>query len=358
MINVDDLLKPVSDDKPCGEDFTYHPTLQNLETIVRGKQKSQFDSEDKPDWEEPDWQEVRDAALEVLGQSKHLTAGVILAVSLLKLDGVGGLRDGLAVVHGLVEKFWADAYPRLDPEDNNDPTERLNILNNLASTREPYRFALHLRQAVLCESPAMGRITLEQALTAKEKAAGGSGGASSAELNQVQAAFRDAGPEAAQKTLALVSEAIDHARGIDTFLDTTLGSGNGVNLDALHKLLGEMSHAIQPYAGGDAPAGGATGESTEGDGAATGAGEGGGRVAARSGPAVSGTIQTRGDVIKALDLICDYYRENEPSSPVPLILQRAQRLVAKDFMEIMSDLTPDALSQLQIITGKKKDGEG
>ena len=60
-------------------------------------------------------------------------------------------------------------------------------------------------------------------------------------------------------------------------------------------------------------------------------------------------------MIKALDLICDYYRENEPSSPVPLILQRAQRLVNKDFMTIMTDLTPDALKQLQIITGTKKE---
>jgi type VI secretion system protein ImpA len=58
-------------------------------------------------------------------------------------------------------------------------------------------------------------------------------------------------------------------------------------------------------------------------------------------------------VIKALGLICDFYRQNEPSSPVPLILQRGLRLVDKDFMAIMSDLTPDALKQLQVITGAK-----
>src|SRR5579871_658847 len=247
MINVEDLLKPVSDDKPCGEDFTYHPTLQNLETTVRGKQKSQFDSDDKPDWEEPDWPEVRDSALEVLGQSKHLTAGVILAVSLLKIGGVDGLRDGLAVLHGLVEKYWNDLYPRLDPEDNNDPTERLNILNNLASSREPYRYGLHLRQTVLCASAALGRVTLEQALNAREKAAGGDGGSSSAELNQVQAAFQDAGPEAAQSTLTMLNEAVEHARGLDTFIETTLGAGNGVNLETLHKTLGAMVQIVEPF---------------------------------------------------------------------------------------------------------------
>jgi len=68
---------------------------------------------------------------------------------------------------------------------------------------------------------------------------------------------------------------------------------------------------------------------------------------------MSGSINTRADVLKALNLICDYYRNNEPSSPVPLILQRAQRLVDKDFMAIMNDLTPDALTQLRVITGTK-----
>ena len=32
--------------------------------------------------------------------------------------------------------------------------------------------------------------------------------------------------------------------------------------------------------------------------------------------------------------------EVEPSSPVPLLLQRAKRLFAKDFLEILRDLTP------------------
>jgi len=69
---------------------------------------------------------------------------------------------------------------------------------------------------------------------------------------------------------------------------------------------------------------------------------------------MSGSIQSRDDVIRALGLICDYYRNHEPSSPVPLILQRAERLVNKDFMEIVTDLTPDAVTQLQVITGKKE----
>jgi type VI secretion system protein ImpA len=348
MINVDDLLKPVADDKPCGEDFSYHPTFQNLETISRGKAKTQFDSEDAPDWQEPDWPEVQQAATEVLTQSKHLTAAVILALSSLKLGGLEGLRDGLALLRGLCEKYWPDLYPKLDPEDNNDPTERLNILNNLSSGGEPYKFTMHLKQLVLCDSPAMGRVTLEQVLAAKDKAKG-EGGADAATpagptLGQIQAAFRDTGPDPAKAAFGFVSEAMENSRALESFLDSALGAGKGVNFENLSKLLAEIKQTVEPFAADGAPAPEAAAEAPA---------VAGGARAVRGAAMASGSIRTRADVIKALDLICDYYRDNEPSSPVPLILQRAQRLVDKDFMTIMTDLTPDALAQLQVITGAK-----
>ena len=348
MINVDDLLKPVADDKPCGEDFTYHPSFQNLETLSRGKPETQFSQA-----EDPDWKEVRDGALEVLAQSKHLAAGVILTVSLVKIGGLEGLRDGLAAIRGITEKYWNDVYPKLDPDDNNDPTERLNILNNLSSAGEPYKFTSHVKQIVMCESPAMGRITLGQIIAAKDRAAkpDGKEGGSEPDLNQIQAAFRDAGPDAAKATLSLVTDTIGHAQGIESFLDSTIGAGRGVSFESLDKLLDEMKRSVEPYAAdGESAAEAGAGDVDAASGEASGA-----RPAARGGPGMSGTIRSRADVIRALDLICDYYRDNEPSSPVPLIIQRAQRLVDKDFMTIMSDLTPDALSQLQVITGKPKE---
>jgi type VI secretion system protein ImpA len=344
MINVDELLKPIAGDKPCGEDFTYHPSFQNLETIARGKPETQFSAA-----EEPQWKDVRDAAMEVLGQSKHLTASVILTVSLVKIGGLEGLRDGLAVVRGLVENYWGALYPRLDPDDNNDPTERLNILNNISGNE----FATHLKQVELCNSPAMGRITLQQITAAKDKAdqpatTAGSGGKSEPDLNQIQAAFRDSGPDAAKATLAFLNEVVGHVQGIENFLESTLGAGKGVNFESLDKLLFEMKHAVEPHAtDGSTAEAASTGAATTATGAS--------RPAAKGGPGMSGTIQSRADVIRALGLICDYYRTNEPSSPVPLILERAQRLVDMDFMAIVTDLTPDALSQLQVITGKKKE---
>jgi len=350
MIDVEDLLKPIADGQPCGEDFSYHPSLQALETLTQGTPDVEIGGFKKPA-EEPDWKEVRQQAMDVLSHSKHLTPGVILTVSLLRTEGLEGFRDGLAVVRGMTEKYWPQLYPKLDPDDNNDPTERLNILHQLSSAGKPYQILAYLKQVVVCSAPSMGRITLQQIITAKERATIGSSGQTGApgpDLNQIQAAFREAGPDAATATFGLVTDVIRHVEGIETFLETTLGAGNGVNFEALNKLLTETKETVEPHAAQGAAASAAS--TSEIPAASNG---GVAQSAPRSGPGMSGMVQSRADVLKALDLICDYYREREPSSPVPLLLQRAQRLVDKDFMSIITDLNPDALRQLELITGAK-----
>jgi len=339
MINIEDLLKPVADDKPTGEDFTYHPDFQKMEELARGKPETQFSSA-----EEPVWKDVKNAALEVLRQSKHLQAGVVLTRSLLKTGGLEGFRDGMAVVRGITEKYWPDLYPKLDPDDNNDPTERLNTLNSLSSPQ----FCLDLQQAVLCTSPSFGRITLKQYLAARDKTDGSGGSGGGPDLDKVNAAFREAGPDAVKVTLDLVTGSISDTDALDKFLDSTLGAGRGANLEALKKLLTEMKRAVEGFSGNGATP---TEQAAEG-GTET---SDGGRVPQKAAGALSGSIQSGADVIKAIDLICSYYRANEPSSPVPLILERAKNLVNKDFAAIMADLTPDALTQLQVITGAKAD---
>jgi type VI secretion system protein ImpA len=210
---------------------------------------------------------------------------------------------------------------------------------------------------VLCESPALGNYTLQQILTAKAKLSKPAGGSSEPDgtgpdLNQVKAALRDAGAEQAQAKLLLVNELIGHANGIGSFLDANLGSGKGVNFQALDKLLEEMKNALAPFAPEGSVAPSEAGAETAGKPRPSG-----GEAAETSGPGMSGGIRSRADVIQALGLICDYYQSHEPSSPVPLILQRAQRLVDKDFMTIMSDLTPEALTQLRVITGAKDEAK-
>ncbi len=127
---------------------------------------------------------------------KNLRVAVTLCIALVKLEGASGLRAGLALLKGLLERYRLDLYPRLDPEDNNDPLERVNIISPLSAPLgtfgDPIRFLQRLRRIPLTNSPQMGRFSLadisdDKILPGEEK--------SSVSPAQIEAAFRDTHPE-------------------------------------------------------------------------------------------------------------------------------------------------------------------
>ncbi len=65
-------------------------------------------------------------------------------------------------------------------------------------------------------------------------------------------------------------------------------------------------------------------------------------------PGLSGPLQirSRNDATAAIDAVCDYFRSHEPASPVPLLLQRAKRLISMNFIELMHELAPNEAMQL------------
>ena len=71
--------------------------------------------------------------------------------------------------------------------------------------------------------------------------------------------------------------------------------------------------------------------------------------AIKSAPA--GAIASPRDVEVALDRIIAYYAAYEPSSPLPILLQRAKRLVGADFIKIMKDIAPDGLNNVMLVGG-------
>ncbi len=61
--------------------------------------------------------------------------------------------------------------------------------------------------------------------------------------------------------------------------------------------------------------------------------------------ATVGAIHSRQDAIRALEAVANYFRRNEPGSPVPLLVERAKRMISMDFLELLADLAPEALEQ-------------
>ena len=331
---VEKLLQPVTAEQPCGPDLSYDGRFDELETLLKGKPEIDFGNIRKPA-EPPDWRELQQKSTEFLRQCKHLRAATMLCCCLLKTGGLQGFRDGLQLLRGLLEQHWGSLYPLLDPEDNNDPTARLNILSALTSPRGSVTgwltFADYLHTTPLCQPKGAAAVTFDQIQNAKLR----EGGAEKAppdtpELSAVTAVMRAGGAQLGENYRHL-QESLEAVEGMDQFLTSTLSAGKSMSFDELRKTLQSIMTASQPHlsAGGGNGGGGAE---------ATPAGQPVEIEAAGGAIVVTGTIRSRDDVVKALEQICQYYEQVEPGSPVPYLLRRAQKLATMNFVQAVQEL--------------------
>jgi type VI secretion system protein ImpA len=166
-IPVDKLLQPISAEQPCGPDLSYDPRYDELESLLKGRPEVEIGSVIKPA-EPPDWAALREKSAAFLGAAKHLRPAVILACAALRTEGLPGFRDGVKLLRGLLETFWGDLHPRLDPDDNNDPQQRLNILGGLTAPRNPgsdvagwLQIVDYLHQAPFCRPRGVAPVSLD-----------------------------------------------------------------------------------------------------------------------------------------------------------------------------------------------------
>lgn len=338
MLDAGALLAEVSSALPCGEDVEYDPAFLELERVVHGKPDVQYGStvvEAVP----PDWKEAQALALSLLEKSRDLRVAAHLARALLNRAGFGGFSEGLDLIACMLEQRWAHLYPQLDPDDDNDPTARVNALAGLVDSATTLA---EVREAPLAISRAHGEVTLRDVEYATGEIAVPAG-VSAPTLSSIDLAVSDAG-ENARESLAALRRALDAATRIETVIMNNVGVAQAIDLDPLRRLLrhavaflGERlpeEQALPAEAAQDAAPGGAP------------------AAAAAAAPArPPGEVESREDVLRALDRICKYYETYEPGSPVPLLLKRARRLVDKNFMEILEDLAPDGLAQARQIGG-------
>lgn len=56
------------------------------------------------------------------------------------------------------------------------------------------------------------------------------------------------------------------------------------------------------------------------------------------------TAETRAEAVSLLAEVSQFYRTAEPSSPIPLLLDRASGLIERDFLSILKDVLPDLMA--------------
>ena len=290
--------------------------------------------------EPPDWNLVMNRALALLKESKDMGIAIQLVRALLQTHSFAGFAEGVALVRQLIDSFWDGLHPELDAEDNNDPTARVNAMRALV-----HRDVVQaLRAAPLIRSKVFGNVSVRDLDTvALRKGEDAAGAAAS-----LEAAFREVNLEELSAAAGAVElsnkEIADLMQTWSRRLGASVSADFSVNFSDLRKVLAQADKAMKERLAQRQPA------------AANGSPSSDGEVIPSAAPfSPRGELRSREDVVKALDGICAYYARHEPSSPVPLLIERCKRLVSMSFLEIVKDMVPDGLSTLQTIAGKQDD---
>jgi len=323
-------------DNPSGDNLEYDPDFTALALAAQPGEERQAGKEILAA-EEPDHKDVIAKALVVLGRSHDLRAAVQLALSELRLNGFTGFARATGYVRGCLEQFWDTCHPQLDADDDNDPTMRVNAVLAMADTATMLRA---VRLVPLTHSVTFGRITLRDILVAEGEIPLPADMTKAPDPAAIVAAFKDTKPDVLKGTLAAARTCYDDVKAIDLVFDTRT-PGEGPTLDPLLKMLKRVVARLAAEVGEpEAEAVAVVAAPTDAP-----------ATAAPMMAAAPGTIASRRDVLAALDRIIAYYATYEPSSPLPLLLLRAHRLVGADFLTILKDMAPGGVENAHLIGG-------
>lgn len=337
-VNINQYLTPISDETPAGDNLEYEQLFTELERQAKGKPEQSL-GDAKVDAEPPDWRSVKTNALHLLDRSRDLRLAIFLCRALLNLHGLAGFKQGLELTQGMLREFWPTLHPQLDPDDDNDPVLRINTLLTLCDREATLS---SLQRASLASSRIFGDIGLRQVQIAKGLLSD-DGDGEGPDLAAISATFMDCPIDDLRQTANDLKSCIDAIDSVDAFLGDTLGVSQAPDLSPLKASLTDAEAIVNEYL---ARRGQDTEQSAEDPADAP----------QPQAPSMNGDINSREDATRQMDRIIEYFRKHEPSSPVPLLLQRAKRLATLDFLEILRDMAPEGLQQARNVGGLDKSG--
>jgi type VI secretion system protein ImpA len=330
---VDAWLEPLGD-PPCGEDLEYDNEFLDLAKAAEGKPETQF-SQAEP----PDWTRVNELTESLFGRTRDIRLAMFWARTQMHRDGLIVLPHALRLMRELLSRYWDDVHPKPDPDDG-DPYARLNVL---AQLEDANTLLGDVRQAAIVRSRAIGQLTvrdLELALELIPAREDESPMPASAVRQMLEAAVAEN-----ESLRDLPTQIREELEGLTSLLNERAGYGRAPECETLKSILSALSR-VMPSADGGAGLDDLLGELGMVD-----AVSGGAPARTSRGGGLGDSIDTREDAMKAIDLVCSYLERTEPSNPAQLLLRRAQRLIDKNFLELVKELAPDALGEVAKIMG-------
>jgi type VI secretion system protein ImpA len=111
------LLNPIPGDNPSGKNLRYDPVYDKIRE-ARREEEALPQGDWSRDIKKADYPLVIKLATDVLSnKSKDLQIAAWLTEALIFREHVTGMREGLGLLQGFVEKFWDTMYPEIEDDD-------------------------------------------------------------------------------------------------------------------------------------------------------------------------------------------------------------------------------------------------
>jgi type VI secretion system protein ImpA len=325
---IDDLVEPVSGDSPVGEDLSYDPARQEIEQAFEAASVS-VDAATEVDW--------RETIRQIEAQSRR-TKDLWLAVYLARAGTRTGVLDtvekGCLALAELLDRYWPDVHPSL---------EEYGLQGRMGACESLTRFAEFLgplQRVTLVEHPRLGNYSAADFARFERDGDGAEG------YGMFRAALADTSPQTVQAVVERLDGIVEALRRVDAVLTlhATEAGMTSTNFSATFDSLADIRRSVEPYANLPEAEDGIGGETVE-------------RNFTNGSRRLPERIDSRDDVVRALDAIGDYYQRREPSSPIPLALRRIRAWVSLDFMSILKDIAPNSINDVgTVLLVRDEDG--
>lgn len=326
--------------RDAGEDLEYDSQFHALTlAIEQGGEDVQYGDQiyQAP---EIDWRWGAEQCELLLQRSLDLRVAVYQVHAWLMQQGLSGLLAGLQVVLYLLEKRWEDVHPQLSQDDNWDPLCRLNSLAYLSA---PHNVIARVKKVSLFNT-AKGELCFDVL-------DGGKGTEETSEANReleslLQMLTEPNEVHQLRNSFDALKASLDTVQLINVVLSGKIGSFTGGNvLKNLELLLQRMVGQLQTFI-----------KSSHGEIRSSDA-EDDNIDNTNSILSLNDAFRNRQEVICALDAVCQYYRNYEPNSPIPLLIKRAKKLINMDFLEIINELIPEGNNEIKKLVGQMANNE-
>lgn len=323
---LETLIEPVSADAPCGVD------LEDTQ-LLAGFDAYRLFGNSIPLPADTDWREIRDKSQAALADSHDLRLLAHLAAALVRIDGLITFSQVITVADRWLGGNWDQVFPRIDE----DAVLRKNALNSFAD-----RMAIvdAVRRTPVVSHRQLGSFCLRDLELAQGQLTPTESDAKAPNLAQIEATLTGTPPAELAALSAALQSAMGSLRNMVATMQTRSGFESAPDFDPLLRPLSRIDKLLTDHIPGAAANEPAASLNEE--------------VPAMSTGSVT-DIKSRQDAIRALDAVSAFFRAHEPSSPVPLFIERAKRLVSKTFLEVLEDIAPDGVSQAKLVGGIKND---